>query len=89
MKNNPSRRHKAQTRSPAHLDPADVSITHDGAWMTYAQLCELVGESRHTLNKWRARPDVQFPLARRKPNGKLLFHRPDVAAFLASLEVAA
>lgn len=89
MATNPSRRNGAANKSKTKVDPTDATITELGAWMTYEQVCELLGETRHTLNKWRKRPELKFPPALRKPNGKLLFRRTDVAAFVATLEVAA
>lgn len=69
------------------LDVTDAALTTLGSWMGMAEVCELLDESRSTIDKWRARGI--FPLARRKPNGSLLFRREDIASFLASLEVAA
>ncbi len=83
----PKWRHKHP--STTKVDPTDVTVTTLGTWMTYAEMCELLGETRHTLNKWRKRTDLDFPTALRKPNGQLLFRRADVAAFIASFEVAA
>lgn len=89
MTNNPSRRNGAHTKSARPNDPADITVTQLGTWMTYADICDLLGETRNTLNKWRKRPEVGFPAGIRKPNGQLMFRRADIAAFIATLEVAA
>lgn len=65
-----------------------AALTEAQTWMSYEQVCDLLGESRHTLNKWRRRPELNFPAALRKPNNHLMFRRADVAAFIANLEVA-
>jgi len=69
-----------------HLDLNDPAITTAGTWMSMAAVCELLDESRSTIDKWRTRG--LFPAARRKPNGSLMFRREDVAGFIANLEVA-
>ena len=65
-----------------------TDLTEPHTWMSYEQVCVLLGESRHTLNKWRRRPELNFPPALRKPNNHLMFRRSDVAAFISNLEVA-
>lgn len=52
--------------------------------MSLDEVCELFGETRSTLDKWRARG--VFPTGVRKPNGRVMFRREDVAAFIESLE---
>ena len=97
MPTNPSRRngvHLKQSKSepiPARLaaEAGNVELTTPGFWMTYAEVCQLFGESRHTLNKWRKRTELEFPVALVKPNGQLMFRRAEVAAFISRLAVAA
>jgi hypothetical protein len=89
MTSNPSRRNGAHTKSARPNNPDDLTVTELGTWMTYAEVYELLGETRDTVNKWRKRPEVRFPSGVRKPNGKLMFRRSDIAAFIGTLEVAA
>ena len=72
-------------RRLAAYDPSD--LTAPSTWMSMMQVCELLDESRSTIDKWRARGT--FVTAVRKPNGKLMFRRADVADFIARLEEAA
>jgi predicted DNA-binding transcriptional regulator AlpA len=75
-------------RRIAALQPAtDLTLTQLGTWMSMDDVCALLGESRSTIDKWRRRG--VFPKGTRKPNGRVMFRRPDVATFLNELEVAA
>lgn len=66
---------------------ADLTTTQLGTWMSMTDVCTLLGESRSTIDKWRARG--VFPSGLRKPNGRVMFRRTDVAEFLNTLEAAA
>jgi predicted DNA-binding transcriptional regulator AlpA len=68
----------------AVLVPAEVLAGKP--FMTMTEVCELLDETRSTIDKWRARG--LFPKARRKPNGNLMWVRSDVVAFIDGLEVA-
>jgi predicted site-specific integrase-resolvase len=56
-------------------------------WLSMDQLCEELGESRDTLNKWKAKG--KFPKYLKKPNGRLWFKVEDVYAWLDDLTVSA
>lgn len=75
-----------RVRPELSLADEDLTTTDLGAWMSHASVCQLLGESRSTVDKWRARG--VFPKGLRKPNGKVMFRRNDVAAFIAGLEEA-
>lgn len=96
MSTNPSRRNGAHLTLTPSTEPAApacpssvLDLTNPANWMSYSEVCELFGESRHTLNKWRKREGLGFPAARVKPNGHLMFRREEIAAFLNTLAVAA
>lgn len=71
-------------RDAAALVPAEVLAGNP--FMSMDDVCTLLGETRSTIDKWRARG--LFPNARRKPNGNLMWGRSDVVAFIESLEVS-
>lgn len=78
------------TTTPKHsaaavLVPAEVYAGKP--FMSMTEVCELLDETRSTIDKWRAKG--VFPKARRKPNGNLMWLRADVIAFIEGLEVAA
>lgn len=73
-------------QSAARLDPHDLTLTLADTWMNHAELCALLGETRSTVDKWRRRGLVT---GYRKPNGRVMFKRADVARFISALEVAA
>ncbi|MGB8197953.1 MAG: helix-turn-helix domain-containing protein [Acidimicrobiales bacterium] len=54
-------------------------------WLTMDQLANELGETRSTLNKWKARG--KFPHFVKKPNGRLYFNIEDVYEWLDSLTV--
>ena len=64
----------------------DLIATTPGAWMSVPDVCALLDESRSTIDKWRTRG--VFPAGVRKPNGRVMFRRDDVAAFVDGLEDA-
>ena len=55
-------------------------------WLTVADVCEQLGVSRETFDKWRAKG--KSPAARRLPNGQLRFDERDVADWMDSLLVS-
>lgn len=77
----PSKRRLDALRATSHTN---LSSTTTGAWMSLQDVCELLDESRSTLDKWRARG--VFPSGLRKPNGRVMFRREDVADFIDGLE---
>lgn len=77
----PTRRRMADLRATSGPNLAD---TLAGTWMSLDEVCELLGETRSTLDKWRARG--AFPAGVRKPNRRVMFRREDVASFIESLE---
>jgi len=78
---------KAKTTTTAKPDESAASRTGNAevieltAWWTYEQVCTYVGETRHTVNKWRKSPERDFPKAFRAPNGSLRFKAADVVAW--------
>jgi excisionase family DNA binding protein len=58
-----------------------------GAWMTLEEVCEEIGVSRSTLDKWRVKG--KGPTWRKLPSGRLRIRRQDLDAWLDALpEVA-
>jgi excisionase family DNA binding protein len=58
-----------------------------GAWMTLEEVCDEIGVSRSTIDKWRAKG--KGPAWRRLPSGRLRIRRQDLDAWLDALpEVA-
>lgn len=55
--------------------------------MTVAQVEQLVGENRSTIDKWRARGCFVDPI--RLPNGSIRYSRTAVAAWLSGLGAVA
>lgn len=56
-------------------------------WLTVEEVCDELGVSPHTWNKWRKRR--VGPPAKRLPNGQLRISRARLDAWLESLEDAA
>ena len=58
-----------------------------GDWMTLEDVCEELGVTRSTIDKWRAKG--KGPLWRKLPSGRLRIRRVDFDAWLDALpEVA-
>jgi hypothetical protein len=80
----------AQAAKSANTDSTSLlAATSPDYWLTYDEVCNVVHETRHTVNKWRKRPEVGFPAPHVKPNRQLLFKRADILAWLETLAVAA
>jgi excisionase family DNA binding protein len=56
-------------------------------WYTLQEACEIIGVTRSTFDKWRAKGVA--PRALKLPNGSLRIEVEDLDAWLAALPVAA
>ena len=75
------------TKRASSQTPSDP--TAPGAWMTVEEVCDLLGETRSTLDKWRKRPEVGFPVPKRMPNATIRYSRAAMSAWLDGLADAA
>lgn len=59
----------------------------DKRWYTVTEACKILGVSRSTLDKWRAKGSA--PRMVRLPNGSLRVEAEELDAWMAALPVAA